>query len=345
MPSSDSLSAAPSPQAETARPPPTSIRTWIVPRYGGPEVLKLVERPLPTLRPNDLLIRVEATTVNSGDRRIRAFDLPSGMGLIGRFALGLFGPRQPVLGTELTGVVAATGPRVARFQVGDPVIAFTGMKMGAHADHVRVAETSLVAHRPAAMPIDTAVALAFGGTTALDFLRRAKLQAGESVLVIGAAGTVGSAFVQLANLQGARVTAVVSPAQADVVHGLGATTVLDRTREPIDHIKARFDIIADAVGALTFQRALPLLAEGGRYLAIAGGLGELLARARDGKRSIAGPASERAEDLATLIRLAADGAYTPLIDSHYAFEDLPAAHARADTGHKHGSVVVRVDQD
>lgn len=339
----DSVSIAPTTSAKAASSLPLVVRTWIVSRYGGPQGLQLVERPVPTLGPRDLLIRVEATTVNSGDRRIRAFDLPRGMGLIGRLALGVTGPRQPVLGTELTGIVVAIGANVTRFRVGDPVIAFTGLRMGAHADHVRVAETSLIAHRPDNMSTDTAAALAFGGTTALDFLRRAGLEAGESVLVIGAAGTVGSAFVQLASLQGGRVTAVASRAQADCVQRLGASTVIDRTREPLDRIKARFDIIADTVGALTFARARPLLARKGRYLAIAGDLGDLLALPRDGKRSIAGPAAERADDFAHLVALAADRAFIPLIDSHFPFEDLPAAHARADTGHKHGSVVVRID--
>ena len=324
-------------------PLPARLRAWVARGYGGPEVLHCVERPMPTPRANELLIAVAATTVTSGDRRIRAFDLPRGMGLIGRLALGITGPRRPILGTELTGTIVVLGADVARYRIGDPVIGFTGFKMGAHATHVVMPATGLIAVRPAHLAIETAAAIGFGGTTAMDYLRRAALRPGERVLVIGAAGTVGSALVQLAVHGGAHVTAVVSPANAATVEALGARAVIDRTRQPLTDLTDRFDIVADAVGALTFTTARQLLNPGGRYLAIAGGLGDLVARSKHGMRVIAGPAAERPEDFATLVALAAAGRYTPLIDSVFSFADLPAAHARVDTGHKRGSVVVRVD--
>jgi NADPH:quinone reductase-like Zn-dependent oxidoreductase len=323
-------------------PLPRTMRAWVVTRYGGPEVLALREVPVPRPGRGEVLIRVEATTVSSGDRRVRALDLPPGMGAMGRLAIGLRRPRRAVLGAELTGCVAAVGAGVTRPRPGDAVIAFPGFRQGAHAEFVVMPESGMVVPRPDAMPIGIAAALGFGGTTARDYLRRAAVRAGERVLVIGASGTVGAALVQLAVAAGAEVTAVTSAGNAEMVRGLGAGTVIDYGTTDVTEGPSRWDIVADAVAALDFRRALPILAEGGRYLAIAGGLGDLLARRRGSRRCIAGPAAERRDDLEALADLAAQGAFRPPIDGVYPFADLPAAHARADTGRKRGSLVVTV---
>jgi len=326
----------------TARPAPLprTMRAWIATAYGGPEVLALRDVPIPVPGPGDILIRMQATTVSSADRRIRALDLPPGMGFAGRLALGLRRPRRAVLGAELTGVVAAVGARVVRFAPGDKVIAYPGFRQGAHTEYCRMPADGMVVPRPAGMSVETAAALGFGGTTARDYLRRAKLRAGERVLVIGASGTVGAALVQLATAEGAIVSAVTSTANLDLARMSGAAEAIDYTVRDITAGPDRWDIVADAVGALGFRRALPILAEGGRYLAIAGGLGDLLARRRGSRSCIAGPAAERADDLAALADLADRGIFRPPIDAVFPFEALPAAHARADTGRKRGSAVV-----
>lgn len=321
---------------------PESMRAWVAQAYGGTDVLTMKSVPVPKPGANEVLIRVQATTVSSADRRIRAMDFPSGLRLAGRLAFGLSRPRRPVLGAELTGIVVALGNRTTRLKIGDPVIALCGPRMGGHAEYVAVPERAAVVVRPAHMPIETAAALGFGGTAARSFLRRAGLCADEHILVIGAAGTVGSALVQLAVTAGARVTAVTSTDHLEKVRDLGATTVIDRSTDDVTRMDTTFDVVADAVGALCFRRALPLLAERGRYLAINGALSDMIARPRDGKRCVAGPAAERAEDLAELSNLWACGQFTPLLDSVFAFEALPEAHARVDTGHKHGSVVVMI---
>lgn len=216
------------------------------------------------------------------------------------------------------------------------MIGFPGAKQGAHAEYARMpAEGKLVA-RPATLALEAAAALSFGGSTARHFLRRAALRAGERVLVIGASGTVGSAIVQLALDAGARVMGVASTANLDLVRGLGAEA-LDYTT---DGMGSGWDVIADAAGALDWPRAQAMLAEGGRYLAINAGLGAMLARAKGSRRIIAGPAEERREDLKALAQMAAEGRFRPLIDSVRPFAELPAAHARADSGRKRGSAVV-----
>ncbi|WP_291299116.1 NAD(P)-dependent alcohol dehydrogenase [Elioraea sp.] len=319
------------------------MRAWVARSYGGPEVLALREVKLPQPGPGEVLIRVEATTVSSADRRIRALDLPAGMALMGRLALGLRRPRRAVLGVELTGRIAAVGAGVTRFAPGDAVIAFPGFRQGAHAEFAVMPAAGMVVARPACMSVETAAALGFGGTTARDYLRRARLREGERVLVIGASGTVGAALVQLAIAAGAIVSAVTSTGNVALVQGMGAAEVIDYTGRDYTAGPDRWDIVADAAAALSFRTALPILAEGGRYLAIAGGLGDLLARRRGSRRPIAGPAAERPDDLAALADLAARGLFRPPIDAVFPFDALPAAHARADTGRKRGSLVVLLE--
>jgi len=318
---------------------PRTMRAWCARAYGGPEVLELREVPLNPPGAGEVLVRVEATTVNSGDRRIRALDVPPGMGPLLRLAFGLTRPRNPVLGSEFTGVVAATGTGVTGLREGDAVIGFPGARMGGHAEFARMPAAGRLVPRPASLSLESAAALAFGGSTARHFLRRAGLRAGERVLVVGASGTVGSALVQLARLEGAQVTGMTSAANLDLVAGLGAAP-RDYRAAPLPASGESWDVIADAAGTLDWARARALLAEGGRYLAINAGLGAMLARDRGSRRILAGPAEERRDDLEALVELAAEGRFTPLVDRVLPFAALPEAHARADSGRKRGSLVV-----
>lgn len=321
------------------------MNAWFARRYGGPDVLRLEELPKPVPGPGEVLVAVHVTTVSSADHRIRACDLPPGMTLMGRLALGWSGPRQPILGTELAGIVEAVGQGVMRFEPGNAVHAFTGARQGAHAEYVLLKEDGPIALIPEGVDMQTAAALCFGGTTALHYLRKANVQAGETVLVLGGAGAVGSALVQLAKMRGAHVNATASAANLDLLRVLGADAVIDYKSTDVTGLEQDFDVIADTVAALDFARAQKRLKPGGRYLAIAGGMKELLGSLRrgpQGKRMIAGPAAERREDIEELGRLAALGQFRPLIDKVFAFKDMPAAHALADTGHKRGSVVVEV---
>lgn len=319
---------------------PSVMRAWVVTRYGDPSCLALRQVPIPSLGSHDVLIRVIAATVSSGDRRLRAMDFPRGMKTLGRLAFGITRPRQRILGSECAGTIAAIGSQVNNFSVGDEVIAFPDMKAGAHAEYCRMAEDGLIIKRPPAIPVEQASALCFSGLTALDFIRRAGIGAQTRVLVLGASGAVGSAFVQLARLKGAMVTATTSTANMPLVHQLGAHAVIDYTQHEITALEDKFDVVADTVGHLHFPQAVPLLADHGRYIAINGDLQDMLARSRGTRRCIAGPAKARREDLAEIVALTERQAFVPLIDSVYAFADLPQAHARVDTGRKKGSVVV-----
>lgn len=315
-------------------------------RYGPPDVLHWAEMPRPDPGPYELRVRVVATTVNSADWRVRALALPPGFGPLGRLALGLRGPRQRVLGSEFAGVVDAVGPKVRHYRPGDRVFGFPGGRMGCHAEYLCVAEDGPVALVPPGLDMDCAAALCFGGSTMLDFYRRARLQTGEHVLVNGAAGTVGTAAVQLARHQGARVTAVCSAARADALRALGADHVIDYQHTDFAQQGARYDVIVDCAGTAGPSRSLAALAPGGRLLLVLASLPDLLQAAwrgrATGRRVVAGPVSERPDDVHTLARLATEGVYRPVIDAVLPWSEFREAHARVEAGHKHGSIVLRV---
>ena len=328
------------------------MKAFTYDRYGPPEVLKLRDVPKPVPGDHEVLVRVRATTVTAGDWRVRSLDVPRGFGLLARLAMGFSRPRQPILGTELSGEIEAIGKAVTRFQVGDPVFGFTGMRMGCHAEYRCLPEEGhgrkdeAVARKPANLGHEEAAALSFGGTTALSFLRKAKLQPGEKVLVVGASGGVGTAAVQLARHLGAHVTGVCSTANLDLVRSIGAERVIDYTREDFTRSGERYDVIVDTAGTAPFRRCEGSLVEGGRLLAVLAPLPELLrapwVSLTTTKRIIGGNTSWGAEDLRFLASLAEAGHYRPVIDRRFRFEEMVEAHRHVDAGHKRGNVVVTV---
>lgn len=314
--------------------------------YGAPGVVALAEVPRPTPARGEVLIRIHATTVTTADWRARSLHLPAGFGLLGRLVFGIFGPRQPILGTELAGEVEAVGSAVTRFQPGDHVIAFAGGRYGCHAEYRTIAEDGLIVKKPANLRFEEGASLLFGGTNALAFLRKAGIQRGDQVLVIGASGNVGTAAVQLAKHFGAQVTGVCSTANVELVRSLGADHVIDYTRDDFAQARDRFDIIVDTTGTATMARCEPALRQNGRLVAIQGSLGQMFGLDRasrgSGKKVIAGVAAVAPGDVALLAGLAEAGALRPVIDRCFALEDAARAHAYVDTGRKRGSVVLRV---
>lgn len=323
---------------------PTTMKAWVCRAYGGPEVLALEERPVPTPKDDEVLVTIRATTVASGDRRIRSLKLPRGLGLFGRLALGFTKPRKPVLGMEFSGVVAAVGKSVTGFKPGDAVFGFPGVALGCHAEYRVMQVTKPIALKPSNLSFEEAASLPFGAMSALDYLHKAKLKPGERLLVIGASGAVGSAMVQLGKHMGAIVTGVTSGRNIELVQSLGADTLIDYNSTDFTKAGESWDVIADTVAASTFAKCLPVLNEQGCYLAIAGGLPDLLARPKGTKKSIGGPAAEKPEDFAEVARLAEAGVLTPVIDKVFSFDQMQDAHAYVDTGRKRGSVVVTLGE-
>jgi NADPH:quinone reductase-like Zn-dependent oxidoreductase len=317
------------------------MRAVVVDRYGPPEVARTLEVPTPEPRAGEVLVRVAATPVTSGDARLRAGRFPSGFGLPARLAVGIRGPRGRILGAAFSGAVAAIGDDVAGVAVGDRVTAMTGVRMRAHAEFVITTPAKLVP-TPPALSADAAAAVLFGGATALDYLRdRARVAAGSTVLINGASGAVGTSAVQVARHLGAEVVAVTSAANADLVRRLGATRVVDYRATPLETLRAkgeRFDVVFDTVGNLSPASGRPLLTGGGVLLLAVASLGQLLAARGPVK---AGPASESREIVESVLQLAADGVLDPVIESTHALEGIVDAYRRIDSGRKVGNIVLR----
>lgn len=322
------------------------MRAVVCHRYGGPEVLRMqdVEKPVP--RHNEVLVRVHATTVTSADSRVRAMRVPAGLGWLARLALGVRGPRRPILGVECSGVVEAVGAKVQGLAVGDAVFGIDGAAMGCHAEYKCFTANKALVIKPSGLTHEEAAAIPFGGTTAMHFLERAGLLYGETVLIIGAAGAVGTALVQLARLRGAHVTAVCSASNSDLVRFLGAQTVIDHQRTHVLDQPGRFDVIADLTGTVSFRAAWPHLHERGRLLLLAPGLVDLLTmpwwRLVSSQRVLAGAAPERREHLMALARLVQKGRYMPVIGQRLAFDQMALAHQVVDQGHKRGNLAITV---
>jgi NADPH:quinone reductase-like Zn-dependent oxidoreductase len=316
-------------------------------RYGGPDVVALEEVAKPLPGPNEVLVRIAATTVTSGDWRARSLDMPAGFGLLGRLVFGLTAPRQPILGTELAGIVESVGADVTRFRPGDEVMAFTGGRFGGHAEYATMAEDGTIALKPANLTFEEAASLSFGSMTALPFLRdRARIRRGERVLVVGASGAVGGAAVQIAKHFGADVTGVTSAANVDLVAGLGASRVIDYARTDFATTGEAFDIIFDTTGTVPFAQGDRSLRPGGRLVIVHATFAQTIGFGRPSRRSgkevITGYVPARPGDLRYVADLAAKGELKPVIDRVYRLEDAARAHAYVDTGRKRGSVVLTV---
>jgi NADPH:quinone reductase-like Zn-dependent oxidoreductase len=309
--------------------------------YGAPDVLNLVEMDKPTPAANEILVRVRATSVTSGDARMRAFDIPPLFRFLARFAMGYPTPKNPVLGYDFAGEVEAVGDRVTRFKPGDRVY---GGAFGSYVEYRAIAETGAVARIPEGLSFEEAAALPFGATTAMYFVKGGRIGPGQSVLVIGASGCVGAYTTQLATHLGASVTAVCSGRNADFVRAQGAEHVVDYTRESYAG-SGPYDAVMDAVGAIDFNRAKPLVRRGGAFLNVVMGGADLLALLnpfKDGRRLVTGSFDTTQAMLLALNDLVAEGAFRPIIDRTYTLEQIREAHAYVDTKRKRGSVVVTV---
>lgn len=309
--------------------------------YGPPEVVQIQEVPTPTPGDGEVLVKAAATSVNSGDARLRALNVPRGMRVPARLRMGLTKLRQPILGFEMAGRVDAVGPGVSGLQPGERVVVSRGFRFGCHAEFAVVSAQGSVVKVPEQLGDQDAVALCFGGSTALYFLGRGKLAAGESVLINGASGAVGTMAVQLAKHAGAGVTAVCSAANADLVRSLGADHLIDYNAEDFTRNGQRYDVVMDTHGNAPYKRIKNSLKPDGRFLMVVGDLVETLAASRQ-KATISGTPNDDAiaRSYRTLMGLAGQGAIKPVIDTVLPFTQIVDAHRRVDSGHKVGSLVL-----
>ena len=323
------------------------MKAVICTKYGTPDVIKIrdVQKPVP--KDNEILIKVYATTVTSGDTRIRSFRVPISFWLPARIALGFRSPKINILGAELAGEIESVGKDVKKFKAGDQVFAYPGHHGGGYAEYTCMREDSAVAIKPANLTYEEAAAVSFGGNTALYFLTQADIKDGQKVLIYGASGSVGTYAVQLAKYFGAEVTGVCSSSNIELVKSIGADKVIDYTKEDFSKNSEIYDVIFDAVGKSSISDCMESLQKEGVYLqAVATPATSLRMQwtsITNSRTLIGGTAVPKTENLNILKELVETGNIKPVVDRTYPIEKIIEAHRYVDKGHKKGNVVITVD--
>jgi NADPH:quinone reductase-like Zn-dependent oxidoreductase len=319
------------------------VKAAVHTRYGPPEVARLGEVAAPVPGADELLIKVNATTVNRTDCGVRQADP-----VIVRFFTGLTRPKQTILGSEFAGEVEAVGQHVTSFREGDAVFGLSSDEFGAHAEYICLPESGSVARKPVNMTYEQAAAVCDGAMLALQALRRAGLQRGQKILIHGASGSIGTAAVQLAKYHGAEITAVCGTKNMELLRSLGADRVIDYTREDFTKDGERHDIVFDAVGKSSFRRCRRLLKRHGTFLFTDLGflwhapILVLLTRFVGTRRVLIPIPKPDQRDILFLKALIEAEALTAVIDRRYPLEAIVEAYRYVETGQKTGNVVITV---
>jgi NADPH:quinone reductase-like Zn-dependent oxidoreductase len=306
-----------------------TMKAAICPKYGAPEVLRIAEVAKPSPKKDELLVKVMASAVNSGDVRVRGLAVSGLMKALMLLVLGWSRPRKPILGTVFSGIVESVGSEVTDFKPGDEVYGLTGFRFGGHAQFLTIKETAPVILKPKKATWEDAAAIPFGGQTAIYFLEKAGIPQKNQprVLIYGASGSVGTAAVQLARHFGASVTAVCGEQGRDLVSQLGAERIRIYTREDFTKDEETYDLVFDAVGKTTHRQCRSLLKPDGVYKTVGGWE----------------TAAESKAQLDLLARLFDAGQYQATIDRVYTLNEIVEAHRYVDSGRKKGNVVVRIE--
>jgi NADPH:quinone reductase-like Zn-dependent oxidoreductase len=297
--------------------------------YGPPEVLQIRTVPDPRPGNKDVCIRLVATSVTASDCIVRGLKMRGARRLFLRVAFGFRAPRKGIIGMIAAGEIESVGRDVTSFKPGDQVFGMDGFRAGTYAEKVCWPATAAIAMRPPNLTYEEAAALPYGGLLASFFMRRLKVREGQRVLIYGASGAIGTAAVQLARHLGAEVTGVCSTSNVELVRSLGATTVIDYTKDDFTQGNGRYDLIFDAVGKRKSAKAMlnagAALASGGVSMSV----------------DDAFPRTTKS-DLLVLKELAERGAFRPVIDRRYTLDEIVEAHRYVDLGHKKGNVIITI---
>jgi len=319
------------------------MKAIVCKKYGPPEVLQLEEVEKPTPNDDEILVKIHASTVTSGDVRLRSFTWAPWFWLPGRIMYGITRPRKTIPGNELAGEVESVGKNVKRFKKGDQLFGIIWKTSfgGANAEYICLSENN-VAIKPANMTYEEAAAVPIGGLTALILLRKGKIRSGQKALIVGASGSVGSFAVQLARYFGAEVTGVCSTANIEMVKSLGADKVIDYTEEDFTESGRTYGIIFDAVIKTSFSRCKNSLEREGVFITVDYPLLQAVWTSIVGSKKVAFGIANRIEDLTFLRELVEAGKLKSVIDRCYPLEKAAEAHRYVETGRKKGNVVITV---
>lgn len=320
-------------------------------KYGSPDELQLQEVEKPVPMDNEILVKIFATTVTTSDCNVRNFTfVPKLFKPMSRIMFGFKKPKKKILGIEYAGEIEAVGKNVNLFKIGDKVFGTPELALGSHAEYICVPENSAVVIKPDNMTWEEAATLPLAGGTALYFIKDlGKIQSGQSVLINGASGAIGTFSVQLAKYYDANVTAICSSANFEMVKTLGADSVIDYTKDDFTQNGKSYDVIFDVVGKLSYSKCKNSLKKEGVYLVNLIELPELIqmiwTSLRKGKKAKGGMATTKSEDLVFLNKLYGTGKIKSIIDRRFPLEQIAQAYAYVETGHKKGNVVITVNQE
>lgn len=322
------------------------MRAIITTGYGSPEIFKVDKVAKPNAKPDEILIRIHASSVTKADTMMR-----TGKPFIGRLMIGLTKPKNPIWGTGFSGIIEAVGSEVTKFKAGDKVFGENIATMGTYAEYVTVPEDGIVAHLPGNLSFEEAAGMCDGGITSLNFLTNlGNIKAGQQVLINGASGALGTAAVQIAKHFGAEVTGVCSTKNLSMVKELGANHVIDYTKHDFTSNTNTYDLIYDTVGVRSFAECRDALTENGVYASPVLGmplLSDMMVTSIFGKKKAkfsatgALPAKETKRLLQMLLEIIEAGNLKGILDRSYPLEQLAEAHEYVDKGHKKGNVVLK----
>ena len=329
------------------------MKAIVCTKYGTPDVLQLKDVDKPTPKDNEVLIRIHAATVTMGDCEMRSLKFSGLLKVLMRLGFGFRGPRKrfSILGQELAGEIEAVGNEVKLFKKDDPVFAASGFRFGAYAEYICLPEEGTLAIKPDNINYEEAAVVPVGGLEALHFLREANIQKGQTVLISGASGSIGTFAIQLAKYYGAEVTGVGNPKSLEVMKSIGADNVIDYTKENFTKSGETYDVIFDVIGKSSFSSCIDSLNQNGIYL-IANPKMVLInrekrvAKKRD-KKYISGnrdTTKERTEQLKFLKELIEAGKIKSVIDRSYPLEKTAEAHSYVEKGEKTGNVVISLEE-
>jgi len=321
-------------------------------KYNSIDGLQLRDVPKPQPKPNELLVKIHATTLTAGDYEIRTQQFPLWLLIPLRIYMGIIQPRNVVLGQEFSGEIEALGQDVTQYNIGDAVIGTTGPGMGAHAEYIKVSAQSnegVLTRKPASISYEEATAIPVGGLEALYFMRKANIQPNDKVLIVGAGGSIGSFAIQLAKHFGAEVTGVDNTNKQELMQSIGADHVIDYTQEDFTKRDETYDVIFDVIGKSHFSGSLSKLKSHGRYVLANPSATDVIrgmfVSATSDKRVVIGQVNQREEDLKYLLQLIESDVLQVVIDKCYSLEQVPDAHHYVATEGKKGNVVINTNND
>jgi NADPH:quinone reductase-like Zn-dependent oxidoreductase len=316
-------------------------------KYGSPDGLKLQDVDKPVPNDDEVLIKVHAASVTTADIELRNSNTLSAFWLPMRIYIGLFKPtRIKILGQEVAGKIEGVGKDVIKFKVGDPVYAWSALRLSGYAEYICLSQNAMMAIKPDNISFEEAAVISVGAFEAWHYLK-GNIQVGQKVLVVGAGGTIGTFGVQIAKYLGAEVTAVDSTSKLDMLRSIGADQVIDYTQVDFTKTNQTYDVIFDAPGKTSFSRCKKLLKPNGQFLTANPGIADQLHTMWDVflRRRQTAPDSinQRYEEFMSLRELIAEGKIKSIIDRIYQLEQTAEAHRYVETGYKKGNVIITLE--